>query len=173
MTGPSCSAMIRRVASASSASEVKGFCTAVTWKPRDSRIGIVFAQLLPSANAPWTSAIFFTVSCGGFVRLAPPRAARTAEIPAGIVVFIFIRISLLRVVLSSDRDTSRVQLLAAIVRSSNAGYLALQRQNVELFVGRDHPVAAALCHVGSPQTNLVGSPVGKSAPMVTLCQVSK
>src|SRR5262245_56969301 len=99
MTGPSCSAIIRRVALASSASEVKGFCTAVTWKPRDSRIGIVFAQQLPSANAPWTSTMFLTmscfppVSCGGCVRLAHARAARTPKLPARITLAIFIGIS--------------------------------------------------------------------------------
>src|SRR5262249_29897563 len=168
MTGPSCSAIIRCVAFASSASDVKGFCTAVTRKPRDSRIGMTFAQLVPSANAPWTSTMFLTVSCGGFAGLPHPRAARTPKLPARIAFVIFIRISWLGVVLPLDRDTSCAQLPAAIVRSSNAGYLTLQRQNVESFVGRDYPVATALCHVGSPETNLDSSPAGKSAPMVTL-----
>src|SRR5258706_1516221 len=53
--GPSCSANARRVAATDSASEVSGFCTAVTFTPAAWRRGITSAQLEPSAHAPCTS----------------------------------------------------------------------------------------------------------------------
>jgi len=53
--GPSCSASARRVAATDSASEVSGFCTAVTCRPAACRRGMTSAQLDPSAHAPCTS----------------------------------------------------------------------------------------------------------------------
>src|SRR5580692_11468024 len=54
MTGPSAASIARFVAATSSASDVNGFCTAVTWRPRAWSNGITFAQLEPSAKAPCT-----------------------------------------------------------------------------------------------------------------------
>src|SRR5882672_3681160 len=53
--GPSCSANARRVAATESASDVSGFCTAVTCKPAACRREMTSAQLEPSAHAPCTS----------------------------------------------------------------------------------------------------------------------
>src|SRR6266852_8406648 len=52
MVGPVCVARSLRVVATSSANEVRGFCTAVTLKPRSSSRGITLLQLEPSANAP-------------------------------------------------------------------------------------------------------------------------
>src|SRR5262245_52809063 len=59
-TGPFMSAIARWVAATSSASDVSGFCTAVTLYPLACKIGITLDQLEPSANAPWTSTMFLT-----------------------------------------------------------------------------------------------------------------
>src|SRR5882724_1976484 len=52
--GPFCWARMRRVSATESASEVSGFCTAVTCKPVAWSRAITAAQLEPSAHAPCT-----------------------------------------------------------------------------------------------------------------------
>ena len=47
--------MTRFVVATSSANDLSGFCTAVAVNPSSSKIGIIFFQLVPSANAPCTS----------------------------------------------------------------------------------------------------------------------
>src|SRR6266446_1118063 len=56
--------MTRLPAATSSASEVRGFCTATTFRPLAWRIGMTLSQLEPSANAPWISTtVFCSVAC--------------------------------------------------------------------------------------------------------------
>src|SRR5258706_7660048 len=54
MIGPDASAIARLTVATSSTSDVRGSCTAVTEWPLAARSGITFAQLDPSAQAPWT-----------------------------------------------------------------------------------------------------------------------
>src|SRR5689334_6591403 len=53
-TGPDCASSTRRVAATSSASEVSGFCTETTCRPRACSRGMIESQDEPSAKAPWT-----------------------------------------------------------------------------------------------------------------------
>src|SRR5882762_6226308 len=56
--------MTRLPAATSSAREVRGFCTATTFRPLAWRIGMTLSQLEPSANAPWISTtVFCSVAC--------------------------------------------------------------------------------------------------------------
>jgi hypothetical protein len=53
--GPFWRARTRRVAAAASASDVSGFCTAVTFKPAFCKCVITSSQQDPSAYRPWTN----------------------------------------------------------------------------------------------------------------------
>src|SRR5258706_12976862 len=93
--GPSCSANARRVAATESASDVSGFCTAVTCRPAAWRRKITSLQLEPSAHAPCTSTTLR--ASGGLAVCANAPAANSAaeSIPMALTanlcnVFIFL-----------------------------------------------------------------------------------
>src|SRR5215469_2389810 len=56
---------------------------------------MTFAQLVPSANAPWTRTMFFTVCCCDWARPTLERAVATNTLPARIVLVSFIVLDLL------------------------------------------------------------------------------
>src|SRR5215471_14907416 len=56
---------------------------------------MTFAQLVPSANAPWTRTMFFTVCCCDWARPTLERAVATNTLPARTVFVSFIVLDLL------------------------------------------------------------------------------
>src|SRR5471032_894585 len=76
---PSCSASTRRVASASSASERNGFCTAVTCRPAFCSSGMTSDQLDASAYRPCTSTTFLATTGLAVGAVVAPSAMALVE----------------------------------------------------------------------------------------------
>src|SRR5258705_14015282 len=128
MTGPFCASMTRFVVATSSASDVRGFCTAITGYPSSSRIGISFAQLLPSANAPWTRTIV------GFDGLADPTASK-AKLRRSVSVFM--------------RPPEHVRLHHAR-EAGSIGRWYCRRRVVDAEIASREPIMTRARHADSP-----------------------
>src|ERR1700722_15030991 len=67
--------MARLTVAASSASDGRGNCTALTLSPLAASFGMTSDQLEPSAHAPWTSTMFFDLLIKSSIRIQmrPPQ----------------------------------------------------------------------------------------------------